>query len=312
MARSDIPKGKGFYIYLFGKLKITVSQMVERAAELGAEWIAPKVVGWNTPYWANQDYRQDFVAAMKSNGLTIGGWGYHVGLNRRLQSIARSEAEAAVQAMEDWDLDWYVNNSEKEYKIGWSRLRYGWRKRPEQPLRQAMMDYWERLRILAFDMPVGMTSYRFPEAHPEFVWDEALNAQMCDFAQPQVYAAEDFRERGPAQQLKISYQQYDALGGKMLPFIPLLATYAHGHWRMTPAQIKAFGEMAESLQLPGYAAYTFEHANAGQLEAFGQAWAPPIGEGPPDPEPTPFLSRPESERWQIVRDDLGNRGVIND
>ena len=309
MSRDDLPRGKGFYIYLFEKYAGGPRELVARAAVLGARWLAPRVVGWDSLDQNTARFMDEFLAACDDHDIRVGGWGYHVGLNWLNHTIARAEAEAASEAINTYGLSFYVLNAEREYK-GNFRPYAHWRVRPLDAMQLAMTTYWQRFRELQPVICAGMTSYRYPRVHHEFVWDEALDPRYCDFSQPQVYALLDAREQGPALQLADCVQQYDELAGEMLPMIPLMAFYQHGNWRQTTAQTRAFGEKVRELNLPGYGAYTFEHATESQRSAFAESYSPPADD---DTQPTPVKwdNLSHSERFEIVERAMRLHGFVD-
>lgn len=307
--RADIPRGKGFYIYRFSLFDGSASDLVKQAADLGAKWLAPRVVGWATIDSKTEPYMDEFVDACHRHGIRVGGWGYHVGLDRLNRLIAEKEADAAALAVHRWGLSFYVLNAEIEYKVG--RPYLTWRSRTRKQLSNAMLKFWQRFRLLQPELCAGLTSYRYPRVHPEFVWDAALDPRYCDFSQPQVYAIGDIREQGAAIQLGECFKQYDELAGDMLPMVPLEAFYTQGNWRQSAAQSVAFAQKARELGLVGYGAYTFEHATPPQHNAFAQSWTPPQ---PTDTQPVPvtsFESLSDAKKWAIVEKALKLHNLVD-
>ena len=285
MSRTDIPKGTGMYAYVLPNCEGgDMGAMVEKAVKHGISWIAPRVVGWCSPDPRNTPYLLDELgAACRANGVRYGGWGYHVGLNADLVSIAKQEALMAAEVIDKYGLDFYVLNAEKEYKIGgvpWA----GWKVRPNSALRAAMTDFWFELRLYHPDLCMGMTSYRFPKWHPEFVWEQALDPKYCDFNQPQVYAVGDPRPEGPILQLMECDNQFSKITD--LPMVPLFATYKEGGWSQTYEQTLQF--IDEGLPLigaQGSGGYAWEFTTQDQWKAIAElSTGPPL---PPDPEPDP-------------------------
>lgn len=310
MSRSDLPRGKGFYIYLFEKYNGSPTELVAEAQALGANWLAPRVVGWNQLDGNTEPYMKEFLQACSSRSIRVGGWGYHVGLNRLNHTIARSEAEAASAAIEKYGLDFYVMNAEVEYKGDFTPGTF-WRFRPADAMRLAATTYWQRFRSLQPTICAGMTSYRYPRTHHEMPWDQLLDPRYVDFSQPQVYALGDLRKLGPALQLQACFDQYDELAGDMLPMIPLEAFYAWKSWRQTTAQTHEFAKKARDLELPGYGAYTIEHSTAVQRSAFAESWTPPAETEEP-PAGAPFFGLSPDERWGIVETALREHGFVDE
>lgn len=292
MSRADIPRGLGAYVYVLDRCEGgDMGQLAQRAAELGVAWLAPRVVGWNVPDPRNTPYMPELASACRLNGVRLGGWGYHVGLDADLRSIARSEAQTAAEVIGKYDLDFYILNAEKEYKGGISPWD-GWRVRPRSDLLGAMRRWWDEIRSIRPNLSIGLTSYRFPGSgfHPEFVWEAALDPSVCDFNQPQVYAELDFQPTGPVLQLMESHRQFSEITD--LPMVPLFATYPNGSWRMTYGQMFEFFDGVKVLDLPGVAPYAWDFFTTDHVQAmidFPFEWdnVPEPPDDPPPPPPPP-------------------------
>lgn len=311
MSRQDIPRGKGMLIYLFSKFDRSISDVVAEAARVGMKWLAPRVVGHDQFDARNVDQMGEFVDACNRHGVRPGGWGYHIGLDWLLRPIWKAEAEKASEAINTFKLDFYMINAEHEYKIGVRPWKH-WRVRTEA-LRGAMANWWLHFRSLQPTISTGMSSYRYPNTHREFVWDESMPVEHCDFSMPQVYALGDFREHGPAIQLAECFRQYDELRGEMLPMIPLMALYPWNNWRQTPAQTRLFADKCRELQLPAYGGWALDYMRPTDFSAIAESWSPPVPSEPDDPAPEPvaFNRLPDRERWSIVELAMKEHGFVD-
>jgi len=280
-------RGFGFYLY---RPKGEPAWWVERAMELGASWIAPRVLGWYSYDQYTLGFMDRLVEACRVNGLSIGGWGYHVLANSLNRGIGQMEGEAVVRAVGRWGLDFYIVNGEKELKVGTDPFRNGHR-RNGAVLRSEAGKFWRAVRAGLPDLEIGMTSYRYPKYHREFIWDEMLDTRYVDFVQPQVYWEYDYRPHAGSAQLGASYLDIRRITD--LPYVPLLPTYRRGNWIPTRDQLIDFGDKAREIGLEGFGAYTLDHAT--QDEALKEMWKPEgneTGNGPENPAET-LLTPPE-------------------
>ena len=253
--------GFGWYIYRFSLWSGSLPELVASIKASGAKWVAPRVLGWYLPDLQNQGYLDEFYTLCRQAGLQIGGWGYNTLCNSRNIGMGVLEAEATAAKIKEYDLDFWIVNAEKELKHGivpW----YGWKKRDRVLLRKQAGLFWSRLRAL-IPMPfeIGMTSYRYPSLHWEFIWHAMTDPKYVSFHQPQIYWEQDVREVAGSSQLLRSYNDYQAKGIMQgLPFRPIAPSYPRGGWFPTVKQIEGFGEMVNELSLDAAGIYTFEHA----------------------------------------------------
>jgi hypothetical protein len=110
------------------------------------------------------------------------------------------------------------------------------------------MALMKKLRYYLPDIPIGLSSYRFPSYHPTLPWNEFRS--QCDFDMPQVYWEQTLAIYGGASQLENSYKEFKNFSIKR-PYIPTGPAYKVGSWSPSMAQLKAFFEKAKELNLPG-------------------------------------------------------------
>ena len=170
----------------------------------------------NPKQWFD-DLVEPFVKALQSAGVAVWGWGYIYGVN------PEGEAERAAERVKTLNLAGWVIDAEMEYKNhpAWA------------------MRYMARLRQLLPDTKIGLSSYRFPDLHPEFPWSEFMN--RVDFYMPQVYWQSS---RLPAAQLTICVREYRDLEKKLglpeKPIYPIGAAYHENGWQPTGAEMQEF------------------------------------------------------------------------
>jgi hypothetical protein len=186
------------------------------------------------------------------------------------------EADAALRtiaALFEADLPpaGFVVNAEAEYK-----LPGRWR---------AARAYMQVLSADLADLPIALSSYRWPSAHPEFPWDDFL--QYCEMAMPQVYW---MQAHNPTAQLERTLSEYHQLKYQRPVFPTFSAFHEHG-WQPTVNEIEAAISAAKALGLAG--CNWWEWANTKRYLPAGwevirrsTAWANPPGQQPEPPTET--------------------------
>jgi len=222
--------GKGMFIWM---IRFTEDGDVNKIADLLEEanitnaWI--KVADGPGRYNIdplNVDRVPALVAALRMRGISPWGWQYIYGRYPEL------EADMAIRRIKELDLDGFVVNAEKEFKFA--------------SMAGPAERYMKRLRAAFPELTIGLSTYRFPVLHPEFVYDAFM--KYCDFSAPQVYWA---GATNAGAQLERCVREYKALKYK-LPIYPTGAAYQEYGWKPTPAQIVEFMETAKRLGMPGF------------------------------------------------------------
>lgn len=130
------------------------------------------------------------------------------------------------------------------------------------------------------DIPIGLTSYRWPSVQPEFPWKAFID--YIDFHMPQVYWQ---KANNPAEQLRRSVEELHRL--RAVPIIPAGTCYPEGSWKPTPSHLDEFNEEAKNLGLPGvlywewYYAVKYDLIQTLAKHEWGDVPPPP-----PEEEPT--------------------------
>jgi hypothetical protein len=193
-------------------------------------------------------------------------------VHRALEGV-RTEARLHVRLMHELGLHVMVIDAERQYKqVGGPTFA---------------REYMKTVRSAGPDLTLGLCSYRFPHAHPEFPWNEFV--QAVDFYMPQVYWA---GAHNSAEQLRLSIDEYKHLGG--VPIIPVGASYFEHGWGPDPAEIAAFQEEAHRLHLPGLAWWAWDDHGLQEHPAWlgvisRDSWATPPSDPPPPPGPVEVL-----------------------
>ena len=222
----NLPKGKGLYVWNIVDMPVN---WVTEFTEMGITWIAVKIANGVSSSnrrrldcggWAD-DILEPFVEKARAFCKHVYGWQYVYMFD------PETEAEKAAERVEKFDLDGFIIDAEHQC--------YG--KHDEA------FFYSKRLRELMPDIPIGLSTYRFPEGHPTLPYKEFL--AICDFNAPQVYW--NYGKAG--QELAESYEQY--LEIRDLPFIPAGRAYGgEGFPKPTPEEVDNFLRMAESIGCP--------------------------------------------------------------
>jgi len=223
----QLPQGKGLYVWT---IKGQPDHFAEEYKSLGISWIAVKVCDGVNSFnlrslpgggWAD-DILGPFIDICRDAGIKVGGWGYVYGFN------PLDEADKARQRIEKYDLDFFLIDAEMEYMGKHSQAS----------------QYSQLLRKLVPNVPLALSSYRFPESFPKFPFAEFL--QHCDFNAPQVY----WNEGKSIRELQTCDDQYAKI--KLLPMIPAgRAYFGEGFPMPTPAEIVGFLDTACKDEMKG-------------------------------------------------------------
>jgi hypothetical protein len=264
----DALEGKGFFIWKIPYCdRGDPAAMVERALAAGLTHVLIKIA--DGPNWAyNYDYKtkMDFVPpvldAFHEAGIDVWGWHYVRG------DDPVGEARMGIDRVRELGVDGYVIDAEIEYKKPGKRL--------------AATRYMSELRAALPNLPMALSTFRYPARHTQLPYAEFL--QGCDYAMPQVYfeGAHD-----PEEQLQMSFDQFATLQPTR-PVIPTAPTYSIGGWRPTVDDITHFGQKALELHMLGMNAWSWDYATrANQTDLWDAVaefdWSPkPPGEAVPD------------------------------
>lgn len=179
--------------------------------------IADGVSGYNFTA-EDGDMAKALADALKVAGIEPYGWQYIYGNN------PVREAEVANKRIEETGVVKFVINAEQQI-------------RDIDNNDAVAIRYLNELNI---DLPWGLSSYRYPEVHPNFPWDEFMG--VCDFIMPQVYW---MQANNPGEQLVECVEQYRKFTD--LPIYPTGSAFAEHGWSPTNAEIIEFADTAKSL-----------------------------------------------------------------
>lgn len=258
MSRADIPKGKGLFLWqvrmvqglypddeeqalaaktgkVSGSKLLPQSQVidpiVQAALAMRLDWVAPKVSNGIFKYnrrWTGLKYVDDIlpplIKAFQDAGIKVHGWQYIYGWPGFAKRYAQQAIDRAIQL----NLDGFMINAEHEYK--------------DQP--EEAFAYATHLRAGLPDMPIGLSSYRYPSYHREFPFWQFLD--VCDYHSPQVYW---LGSHNPREQLEQSIKELTAI--KDLPVVPAGLAYSEGGFAPpTVAEMDEFHQAVLDFGLP--------------------------------------------------------------
>lgn len=264
----DSLEGKGYYIWKIpycdrGDARV----MVERAQAAGLTHVLIKIAdganwAYNYDYKTKVDMIPPVLAAFHEAGIDVWGWHYVRG------DDPVGEARMGIDRVRELGVDGYVIDAELEYKKPGKRL--------------AAKRYMTELRAALPNLPMALSSFRYPARHSQLPFAEFL--QACDYAMPQVYFE---GAHNPEEQLQMSFDQYAALQPSR-PVIPTAPTYSVGGWRPTVDDITRFARKALELRMLGMNAWSWDYATrANQMDMWNAVaefdWSPkPPGDVVPD------------------------------
>lgn len=223
--------GKGFFIWQIRNCEGGDPDLIAQAAEEGDLGhvlikIADGASRYNVDLKSGLDRVPSVINALREKGLQVWGWHYIYGKS----PIA--EADIAASRIQQLDLDGYVINAEREFK------------HPGKD--KAASIYMSRLRTALPDLPIALSSYRFPYYHIQYPWNEFLEG--CDFIMPQVYW---IHATNPGEQLLRCEHEYKSLGYN-LPIIPTGAAFLERDWIPSDTEIEEFLKTSRALNVGGF------------------------------------------------------------
>jgi len=234
--------GKGWFIWQVSRCEHgSPSAIADKAVAAGLSHVLIKVADRTYSYglnWHGQDQVAPVAAALHSKGIQVWGWHYVYGQ----QPV--DEAKAAVQRAHQLGLDGYVIDAEGEYSA--------------PGMAAAAHTFMVSLKVgLPAEMPVALSSYRYPSVHRDLPWAAFL--EHCDFSMPQVYWQ---GSHNSAVQLTRSVSELSdpKLVGTPRPVVPTGSAYGAGDWIATPDDLQKFLAAAQQLKLSAANFYSWDAA----------------------------------------------------
>jgi hypothetical protein len=221
-------KGKGFFIWkILDCEKGDPRAIVQAAQAAHLTHVILKIADGAFPYNINRQTNQDYVGpvvqALRAANIDVWGWHYVYG------DYPKSEANIAVQRMKEFELSGYVIDAEMEYK--------------EPGKKNAAAAFMKILRDNLPNIPIALSSYRFPSFHPQLPWKTFL--EYCDLNMPQVYWEQ---AHNPKPNLTRTVREFQSMT-PFRPIVPTGPTYRAGKWVPTQEDITSFLYTCKELNL---------------------------------------------------------------
>ncbi len=221
-------RGKGIFIWQIPRIEGGNPQAVAQVAK-SANLSHVLVKFCEGPYFyygkagLDHDVTPALVAALKAEGVPVWGWHYIYG------DDPEGEAQAAIRRIQQLQPEGYVLDVEVEY----------------YHKHEAAQQFMGMLRQAFPDLPLALSSFRFPSYHPAVPWRVFLS--YVDYNMPQVYW---ITRHNPGAQLRRSVREFQAME-PYRPIIPTGSAYKYGSWVPSPAEIVEFMDTAKALGLSG-------------------------------------------------------------
>ena len=220
--------GKGIFIWRIQDCHNgSVSEIAQKAVTASYSHVLIKIANGIYSYNFDWDKKIDLVPplvqALKSKGIQVWGWHYLFG------DQPEQEAQKAISRIRQLGVDGYVIDAEGHYKGKYSSAKI----------------FMNQLRAEINDIPVALSSYRYPSYHTTLPWNEFL--KKCDLNMPQVYW---MQSHNPGAQLKMSVSQFQNLTYKP-PIFPTGAAFTEWGWTPKPLEVKEFMDTAKAMKMKG-------------------------------------------------------------
>lgn len=239
--------GKGIYLWRIKDCEGgVISDIVTMAKKANFSHVIIKIADGTVGYNFTEDdgdMAKALAQALQAVDIEPWGWQYIFGRD------PVGEAKTATRRMRETGCVGFVINAEKEIRdIADNDTVVG---RYFDGLHET--DYWA-------EIPIALSSYRYPEVHPKFPWQAFIDWLGCenDFMMPQVYWKE---AHNPAFQLRECLRQYAKITD--LPILPTGSAYCASGWCPTNEEIEEFACEALGLGLPGINFWEWKATRAG-------------------------------------------------
>ena len=223
-------QGKGFLIWKVANAEAGNPQTIcNTASSAGLAHVVVKIAdgaySYNIDKSTGKDLVIPLVQALRTKNIQAWGWHYIYG------DDPQGEANRAIQRVKELNLDGYVIDAEMEFD--------------KRGMDAAARQFMTTLRNALPNLPIALSSFRFPSYHPTFPWKDFL--EKCDLNMPQVYWVD---AHNPTAQLDRCIREFQALA----PFRPILPTGIACYeksWYPTESDINEFLNASKGFNLPG-------------------------------------------------------------
>jgi len=278
-----LPTGKGMFLWILHRL--CDGDMLKLAEQLHREnyqWVCVKVVEGRLtfdPYPREKDIpsQQELLTilapCLENYGIELHLWGFYYGSTWSLRDNTPYEIERTLEQIAKWRPKSFMVNAETHFKRSKSRTR-------ARDLLAGIKTGMAGANDSIPDIPIGLSSFKFPTSHPEMPWD--IFGQYADYWSPQVYWV---AAHNPASQLERSIQQHKDIAD--LPMIPAGSAYPDSSYRWKPSvsELREFNDAVQE-KYPGILYWEYHYIEdepSWQDEIASHVWE----DAPEQPEPTP-------------------------
>lgn len=221
--------GKGMFIWkILNCHNGSISEITRRAVQSNLSHVIIKIANgiysYNFDWEKKIDLVPPLVSALKGEGIQVWGWHYLFG------DQPWEEAAKAISRIRELGVDGYVLDAEGHYK----------------GKHIAAVSFMDQLTAAIKDIPIALSSYRYPSYHPTVPWNQFL--KKCDLNMPQIYWL--FADN-PGAQLEKSIADFMNLQYTP-PILPTGAAFTEYGWTPSLEEINEFMTKAKELNLPGF------------------------------------------------------------
>lgn len=242
--------GKGFFTWKIPNCEGGNPAAIAAAAKAASlDYLLVKVAdgisAYNGNWGASTDYNTPVIQALRTQGIQVWGWHYVYGDN------PLGEARVAIQRIKQFNLDGYVIDAETQYET--------------QSKRQAARRFMQELRSALPDLPLALSSFRYPSVHAQLPWDEFL--AHCDYVMPQVYW---IHAHNPGLQLTKTLREFQSLSPQR-PIIPTGAAFREHGWQPSIGEVNEFLSAAKKHNLSAVNFWEWSDARSTTLPGVWEA-----------------------------------------
>jgi hypothetical protein len=243
-------QGKGFFTWQIPRCEGgNVNALTTQAKTANLSHVLVKIANGILTYNVDQatgvDHAMKLTQALHSQGIQVWGWHYVYGNN------PQGEANIAIQRIQQLGVDGYVIDAEAEYK--------------EPGKAAAAKAFMSRLRAALPNLPIALSSYRYPSYHPQLPWKEFLDG--CTYNMPQVYW---MQAHNAGEQLRRTVLEFQSLT-PYRPIIPTGAAFIEHGWQPKVGEVLDFLQTAQSLNLSAANFWEWSDARGPNLPGIWEA-----------------------------------------
>ena len=228
-------EGLGFLIWQLGKMPPALN-LAQQLHTCGVRWVSIKVADaeecYNKVGGNDKILRDEYMAALRSVGIKVGGWQYVYPWR------CGPQGARAAERIEKLELDHLLVNAEVEWK---------------QPGLRAEVNLYLNAVDVNLKYHLSLCSYRRPDLHSPFPFNHFLNHDKIKSVTPQVYF---LGAHNGAEQTARSYNEYRKLTDK--PFYPIGPTFGWRDWNPTHTDLIDFRDYALTRAYRAYGFYSLD------------------------------------------------------